>query len=278
MKPLKIKFHPLFWLLGIFMVLTGNAYMFIAYVFTAVIHEYAHSFAASFVGVRSNEIILYPYGAVLYGKFSELKPSDEIIVAIAGPLINLFAFIFFTALWWLFPVLYAYTDLFAAASIYVALFNLLPVYPFDGGRVVMSILRMCGGEAYAFKVVKILGFICCAIFAGLYIYTIFNEINYSLLFTAFFMLSTLLTNEQESISTILVPPTGKRFKKGVEKKIIRVSKNCTVLQLLKLLSVQYHYVIEVVEDNGKIINKIDHSELENLITKFGATITLDEIK
>jgi Zn-dependent protease len=81
---MKLKIHPLFLVFGIILTVLGNGYLFLVYIFTAVVHEFAHALAAMFFKCRSDEIVLYPYGAVLYGEFSVLKPYQEAVVALAG--------------------------------------------------------------------------------------------------------------------------------------------------------------------------------------------------
>lgn len=279
MKNFKIKFHPLFLIFGALLIIIGDGYLFLVYIFTAVIHEYAHSLAAAFYKCRANEITLYPYGAVLYGEFSTLKPSEEAVVALSGPVLNLIVSVLFTALWWIAPELYIYTDIVVMVNISIAVFNLLPVYPLDGGRILMSVLKIKTGVKRAYKIVRVMGIICCIGFLILYMYSFFTEINYTFAFIAIFMFAAVIDNggSCDGINTVIYPPGEQFLLRGVEKKILRVSGQITLLKLLKMLSTQYYYVIEVTDDKENVKLVIQHKDLEKIIVKFSSSTKLCDI-
>ena len=132
--------HPLFLLFGIWYSFTGELFLFLMSAIVAVQHECAHAFAAYKLGYRLNSIVLMPFGAVIDGDLRGISFKDEIFVALCGPLCNLFTAVFFVALWWLFPTMYAFTDTACYSSLSIALVNLLPAYPLDGGRVLKCVL------------------------------------------------------------------------------------------------------------------------------------------
>lgn len=275
MKRIKIKIHPLFWILGIILVFLGEGYLFIAYIFTAVVHEFAHSIAASYYNCRMRQITLYPFGAVLYGEFSNLKPSEEIIVAISGPLINLITAVLFTALWWIMPELYIYTDVIVMVNVSIAMFNLLPVYPLDGGRILMSCIKIKTGTAAACKIVKAMGVICCGVFVALYLLSMFSEINYTFAVVAIFLLSSVLEgSEDEILRSVIYPPFSDRV---TEKKFITISGDVPLYQFLRQLSTQYYYVIEITDGGGNTVSTIEHKDLEKLLLSCDIDTKLKDI-
>jgi stage IV sporulation protein FB len=274
----RFRIHPLFWILGIILTFLGEGFLFLAYIFTAVAHEYAHSVTAAFYKCRTSEMVLYPYGAVMYGEFSSLKPSEEAIVAMSGPCFNLFISVIFTALWWIIPELYVYTDILVTVNVSVAIFNLLPVYPLDGGRILMSLLKIKWGAKKAFKVVRLLGMMCCGVFAALYIISVFNKINYTLAVTAIFLFCSATDAKNcGSVEEVIFPPAVRTLKRGVEIKHLQVSGDLTLFDAIKLLSTQYYYVIHIIED-GKTVKVIKHEQLESIITKNGLHIALKDIR
>ena len=74
----------------------------------AIQHECAHAFAAAKLGYKLNKIVLMPFGAIIDGDMSGISFKDELLVAACGPLCNLCTAIFFIALWWLKPTMYAF--------------------------------------------------------------------------------------------------------------------------------------------------------------------------
>ena len=274
----RFKIHPLFWIFGAVLTLSGNGFLFLVYIVTAVVHEYAHALAASFFRCRSGVITLYPYGAVLYGAFEHLKPSEEAVVAVVGPFLNLCMAVLLAALWWVAPSLYPYTELLASVNVSIAVFNLLPVYPLDGGRILMSLLRIKVGAKRALLVVRILGGICCAALVALYFVSLSRAANFTLAYAAVFMFASLLdTKNAAPPERAVTPPQPKSGGRGVERRTVRVSASLTLLEVLKLFNMQYHYTVEAVDGEGRLVTRIDHSDIETLLTEYGATVTLSEI-
>ena len=135
MAGIKLSIHPLFFVLGFFYAVTGQIFIFVICTLTAVVHELGHSFVSANLGYRLNKITLMPFGAVVVGSIDGLSFKDQTKIALAGPIINLLISLFFIATWWIYPNLYAYTDVVVYANLSMALVNLLPIYPLDGGRV-----------------------------------------------------------------------------------------------------------------------------------------------
>jgi Zn-dependent protease len=122
---------------------------FLAVVGCVFLHEMGHAYAARRYGVSVFDILLLPIGGIARLKSLPARPSEEMWVALAGPLVNLFiALALLPALWywprheWL-PYLNNYDlgsalvclSLFNAA---VFVFNLIPAFPLDGGRILRA--------------------------------------------------------------------------------------------------------------------------------------------
>ena len=157
MGRINLSIHPLFYILGFYYAITGQIFIFVLCTVTAVIHELGHSFVASNLGYRLNKITLMPFGAVVSGNTDGLKFLDEIKIALAGPLLNLAVSLFFIATWWIYPELYAYTDVIVSVNLSMALVNLLPIFPLDGGRIIFCFLAERVGYDRSFLLNKIIG-------------------------------------------------------------------------------------------------------------------------
>ena len=108
-------------------------------------HELAHVAAALALGYRVREIELLPFGGVArIDNIGEAGAINEIVVAAAGPLASLVmaAVLHFTAVQ--VPALAFGLEFYFEVNIMLALFNLLPGLPLDGGRILRALIALCG--------------------------------------------------------------------------------------------------------------------------------------
>lgn len=138
-KRLNLSFSPLFLIFGFLVIYFGFVVEFFVYVVVMFLHEGAHYVCAKCFGYRLNKILFMPYGAGISGDSEVFLPAHEIVIALAGPLFNLFLVFLTIVFWWLMPLTYAYTQEFFKANLVLGMFNLLPIFPLDGGRVFLAL-------------------------------------------------------------------------------------------------------------------------------------------
>ncbi|MFK7807220.1 MAG: M50 family metallopeptidase [Saprospiraceae bacterium] len=138
-----------------------------------VLHEFGHALAARRYGVSTKDITLSPIGGVARLNKLPEKPIQEFVVAIAGPLVNvlialLIAITFFILSKPFFPVLSTnpilsfsdpsnYFQWLFFLNLILAMFNLLPAFPMDGGRMVRALLSMKLGRLKATRIASFIG-------------------------------------------------------------------------------------------------------------------------
>ncbi|ABS67232.1 site-2 protease family protein [Xanthobacter versatilis] len=139
--------------------------LFVALLFACVLlHELGHVFAARRYGVKTPDITLWPFGGIANLERIPEKPSQELVVAIAGPLVNV---VIALVLLVILSATLGGTDLtadnlakiedprtsilvkLAGANIFLVVFNLIPAFPMDGGRVLRALLAMRMGYSKA---------------------------------------------------------------------------------------------------------------------------------
>ena len=265
MGGIKLKVHPLFFLFGLFYALTGKIFMFLICTVSAVIHEIGHAIMAEKCGYKLNKITLMPFGAVVSGNINGLSKADQLKIALAGPFINVVIALIFVALWWFFPETYAYTDTAVQTNLSLAIINLIPAYPLDGGRVLNSILSLKLKEKTSERICKITGVIFAVILFVIFVLTIFIAPNFSILFFALFIFFGAIEKNKENRYVRIYNVLNKEnLKRGVKVKNIAVDKSITVKRLLSLIDSTC--VNEVmVFSNGEKIKTLSQKELNQVL-------------
>jgi Zn-dependent protease len=146
------------WMLGLTLAVFG----------CVVLHELGHALMARRFGIATRDITLYPIGGVARLERMSERPIEELLIALAGPAVNLvIAFLLFACLSILEP--FAFEDFlpgfhgesFLGAlmkiNITLVLFNLIPAFPMDGGRVLRAILATRLGLVRATQIAAWLG-------------------------------------------------------------------------------------------------------------------------
>ncbi len=267
----KIRIHPLFLLIGLWHTLTGELAVFISSVVCALLHELAHAAQAAKLGYGAKELTLMPYGATIDMDLEGASVKDECIIALAGPICNLVIAAFFLALWWCFPSAYPYTETAFFATLSLALCNLLPAFPLDGGRVLYCILYSmfnahlppAKSKKQAKLVSQIITVLLCAAALSLFVFgAIKGRVNVSLLAFTLFLLVGLFSKRQASYVKLDFADR-RAFSRGVPIKHVAVSDACTVKKAISFLSDGQYLVLDVYDKDEKFLGSLTQSQLSD---------------
>lgn len=160
-----------------------EAAAFIGAVFACVLaHEFGHAAAAAHYGIKTTDITLMIVGGMARLARIPERPIQEFVIAVAGPAVNVLIGSILFALLALGSLIPEPSGLFAAtmafgqslliANIVLVLFNMLPAFPMDGGRVLRSLLAMQQGQLRATETAARVGrwmallFVLAALFMG----------------------------------------------------------------------------------------------------------------
>jgi len=145
-----------------------EAVLFILAVFACVLaHEFGHVLAARRYGIDTRDITLLPIGGVANIQRMPDRPGQEFVIAIAGPLVNVAIALVLIGL---FRVTFTpdriadieqgrfdFVTRLVSVNIALFLFNLLPAFPMDGGRILRALLAMRLGRVQATRIAAIVG-------------------------------------------------------------------------------------------------------------------------
>jgi Zn-dependent protease/RNA polymerase subunit RPABC4/transcription elongation factor Spt4 len=146
-----------------------------------LMHEFGHALACRQVGGQANQIVLWPLGGVAYVSPPQ-RPGAMLWSIAAGPLVNVALFPIFSIIWWLahsagwqetMPNAYVFAQMLWSINTVLLVFNMLPIYPLDGGQILRSLLWFVFGRANSLLAASIVGFIGVALLIILAVLSLF---------------------------------------------------------------------------------------------------------
>jgi len=167
--------------------------VFILAIFSCVVlHELGHALAAKKYGIKTQDIILLPIGGVARLEKMPDQPIQELWVALAGPAVNVVIVALLAVYLWITNTLTpdnqlmmttaAFVERIMGVNIFLILFNMIPAFPMDGGRVLRALLATRLAYVRATRISANLGQSIALLFGVIGLF--YNPI---LLFIAFFV-------------------------------------------------------------------------------------------
>lgn len=175
------KFIPHWSLVFWFPLLISNPVTLISIYLFLILHELGHWYTGKYLGYKTGPIHLNMMGGAAIVEFTPEKPKDEFIIAIMGPAVNAWLYIFFSL---------TNANTLANVNFILMAFNLGMFFlPCDGGRIIRSLNAIiCQDYIVATKRMVYVGLISLIIFF-LYAFSTFNMFNavvYSMLLSLFY--------------------------------------------------------------------------------------------
>jgi Zn-dependent protease len=144
-----------------------NAVEYLALFAIVLLHEYGHALACRQVGGTANHIVLWPLGGVAYVD-PPPRPGATLWSIAAGPLVNVVLLVIVSVIgmlgrsagiWPAMPDVHALLRALWYINFGLLVFNLLPIYPLDGGQILRSLLWFPLGRARSLMAATIIGFV-----------------------------------------------------------------------------------------------------------------------
>ncbi len=242
----------------------GQSVLFISAIFICVVlHEFGPILTARQFGIVSTEVTLLPIGGVANMESMPQKPWQELLVAIAGPAVNIVIAGVLLAVSGVFnlgeaaqisnPSISIWERL-AATNIFLAVFNLIPAFPMDGGRVLRAALAMWVGQARATSIAANIGqaFAFLLGFAGLFG-------NPMLLFIAIFVYIAAAGEAQ--MTTMAEAAREVPAVDAMETRIAAIGREATVSEAVEILLATSQDDFPVVDAIGRPAGLLSRGEI-----------------
>jgi Zn-dependent protease len=244
-----------------------------------VLHEYGHALTARRYGIKTRDITLYPIGGVARLERMPDKPIEELWVALMGPAVNviiaalLFAYLYFSR--GLVPM----TDLTVASGSFAArlmavnislvLFNLIPAFPMDGGRVLRALLAMRMDYVRATQIAANIGQ-GLAFILGLI--GLFN--NPFLLFIAFFV--WIGASQEASVVQMRNSISGIPVTHAMQTRFETLSPSDSLRRVVDLILAGSQQDFPVVED-GQFVGVLTRDDFIKALSQHGQNTPVAEV-
>lgn len=263
----------------IFIIYDNYNILIIAFLFV-FIHECAHYITAKLLKYNINSLEIFPFGGVL--KINEsiiVNPFHEILISIAGPLSNIvFAFIFNNII--KINNIGNYNLLLECIEInlMIGIFNLLPIIPLDGGRIVRAYLSMVLGYRKSVKIIMIISkTLCILLFClGIYLYTSY-KLNIIVSILAMYIYFIVCKEKEMSFYILLNQVIQKKKTKNSKTKFLIYKKNKLIKHVLNNYNPQKYHIITIIDRDGKYLGELNETDIINGLFKYGLCISLEKL-
>ena len=243
----RVTVHPVFLAYLTVLFFCGAERTAFLLVGVVLLHEVGHFVVAKKVGIKLSDVVLYPYGAVMDTDCDASEPGSW-KVAVAGPLVNLAL-----ALLGVVVVLIGGGEMavdFVNANLTVCLFNLLPVYPLDGGR---AILARSKKPLRTIKVLRLAGVVVASILMLLFALSLVFGLNLTFgVMSVFLFIGAIAGVEREMGGRVakLLLSRDKNYREGVPVVTYACGEETPVHKVLAKLSPHRVTEIVVIGKNG----------------------------
>jgi len=253
---------------------------FILLLFLAVtLHEYGHALTARRFGIKTRDITLYPMGGVARLERMPDQPIQELWVALAGPAVNVVIAILLYA--WLsisnslVPLNQltlatgSFIERLMVVNISLVIFNLIPAFPMDGGRVLRAILAMRLDHVRATQISARIGQGFAFLFglAGLFG-------NPMLLFIAFFV--WMGASQEDSMVQVKNALGGIPVNQAMVTNFQSISPTEDLSRISQLILAGSQHDFPVV-DNGQTVGIITREDFLLALTQHGQNIQVSKV-
>jgi Zn-dependent protease/CBS domain-containing protein len=251
-----------------------------------IVHEFSHSLVARSQGMSMKGITLFIFGGVAEMQDEPPDAKAEFLMSIVGPISSLLIGLLF------FAVHYAgvqnewptavngVVKYLAFINIILAVFNLLPAFPLDGGRVLRSLLwRIKGNLSWATRISSQIGSFFGILLMGLGVYRMFYGNLFGgmwIIFIGLFLQNAARMSYQQLITRKALE--GERVRRFMKDDPVIVAPSTTIEQLLEDYIYHYHFKMYPVVESDRLVGCVNVNQVKQVPREERITKTVGDLK
>ena len=264
-----------YWIIGI-----ATSLLFFA---SLIAHEVAHSIVSKRTGIPVKSITLFILGGVAQISREASKPKNELIMSLAGPLCSAALGGIFYGLAYLFDGVNVYVSALCAylsyANLALAVFNMIPGFPMDGGRVLRAIIWMVKKDyLQATRIATTVGYVIsgCLAAGGIYILVIWGDFSgLWLIFIGFFISSAARTTYQQLLMRENLK--GASAQDVMIRELPRIPQNLNVMDLIDGILLQSPHQSFFVTGGENIVGVLTTWQVKRVPPKQRSLTTVAQV-
>lgn len=264
----KLKFKSFIKIDFSFLLLFALAYfleeikLYFYYVMFISLHELCHFFVAKKRGYLPEKIHFTFFGASLDG-YDDFLFDDEIKIVLAGPLFNLFVIICCYLSFWFNPESYNFLNDILIVNWSIFIFNILPIFPLDFGRIILAFLSKKHPRNEAVNITKKISYFVLFLMFCMFLISFFFVFNFSFGFVCVNLARLMFLSSKETAykRQLFVSRKIKLLKGGLVDRTIYVRDGTSLYSLFKFIDDGHYFNFIFLDSSGKVTSSISEIEL-----------------
>jgi stage IV sporulation protein FB len=261
-------------------ILAGRFLEYLVLLLLITLHEAGHILYANLLGCRIHSISFLPVGLNAGIDTGKLSHRCRIAVNISGPLVN--GVLFISGLLIAKDSNGAIYDFFIYPNLYLAVFNILPIWPLDGSKILQDLLLARTGLLFATGLIRALSAILAIILiAAGAVLIVVGSLNLSLIVIGGYILYAVRSEKIEmaylDIKNILNRRSHLKKKKMLPARVIVVLQSVSLGELIKALDFDNFHIIHILDDSFALVKTITEQEAMDGMMRCNASVTLKEL-
>ncbi|OGO79933.1 MAG: hypothetical protein A2Y21_06405 [Clostridiales bacterium GWC2_40_7] len=263
-------------------VISGSYAQFILAYISIILHELAHMATAAIYGCRTVSLRVLPVGLSADIDTENCRRKEKLAIYSSGPAVSFFLSAAAYLAYILLSENLQYLYFISLLNFCLAVFNLIPALPLDGGKILQEILNDSIGLITAAKYIRAIALLLCIIATGAGVYQILaGNLNFSLFIMGLYFIVFFNTGKMEaSLMNIkqLLYRRQRLLNKGIyQARDLVVLKGMRLGAVIKALDYDRFHFIYLLDEDLKLLRIITENEIIDCMLKHPGDMTFEEL-